>query len=178
MVTLTKANPLTGRPNPYRTRWAQVDGVVVKAESDSLDGLWGVEVDHECLGEYMEQAQRASRAHLPGETRDRLMRQINGLDGLDDFHLHGDALVAKMQASPVGRSHRFAYRLYGRGRTAGSDSVAAMVEEITTGPDWPEIRDAWLAVKAAIDGAVAEAEAEAAKIRDLVEAFKTIEASR
>lgn len=44
-VVLSHRHPITGKRNPYRTRWALVDGVVYEVKADTLDGLWNVSVD-------------------------------------------------------------------------------------------------------------------------------------
>lgn len=40
-VKLRRTSP-SGRPNPYRTRWATVNGQVFVVDSDRLDGIWRV----------------------------------------------------------------------------------------------------------------------------------------
>lgn len=41
MIRLSQTSP-TGRRNPYRTRWASVDGVTYKVEADWLNSPWTV----------------------------------------------------------------------------------------------------------------------------------------
>ncbi len=40
-ITLRRTSP-AGRPNPYRTRWATVNGQTFVVEARSLDALWSV----------------------------------------------------------------------------------------------------------------------------------------
>jgi hypothetical protein len=44
-ITLSKTRPADAKPNPYRTRWTEIEGVTFEVASSSLDGLWMVCLD-------------------------------------------------------------------------------------------------------------------------------------
>lgn len=48
-VRLTQKRPVDGKPNPYRTRWFEHEGVVIEVASDELDGLWRIAPDDALL---------------------------------------------------------------------------------------------------------------------------------